>query len=81
MKKRESLREILMKVLTRQLKLESDLRVLWIALRQKGILSIEDFSEAEVIAKQVEEELLKLDRASPEELLAEALRKFQGPKQ
>ena len=77
----EALKSILMKVINRQLELESEVRVLRVALNRKGIVTDEEFTEAESIAKQAEKGLLKFDAASPEERLQEILRKFQGRKQ
>ena len=61
----EALKSILMKIINRHLELESEVSVLRIALNRKGIVSDEEFTEAESIAKQAEEDLLKFDVASP----------------
>jgi hypothetical protein len=77
----DGIRGIIMKVLTRHLSLESEMRTLRAILDAKGIISYAEFNEAEDAVRQLDQELHERAGQSQTEVLEELLRKFQGTKQ
>jgi hypothetical protein len=75
------IRSILMKVITRQLTLESEFLALRSILNKKGIVTDAEITELQDAVKRFEEELHARAGRSQAELLQEILHKFEGPKQ
>jgi hypothetical protein len=77
----DALRSIIMKVIRRQLSLESEVLALRSILNRKGIVTDDEIAELQAAEARLEGELRVLSKRSQAEVLEELLRRFQGPKQ
>jgi transcriptional regulator CtsR len=80
-KREQALRSVLLRLIDRQIMVESEVRVLRAALHAKGLLTDAEFIEAQQAAQRHEQALRALAGSTEAEVLEELLRRFQGTKQ